>query len=232
MLNRIRQFKAQIRTHNLKGQWTYFLRWKRALREGASSVQDEQAWITFAAMDFLSANLGKQDKVFEYGGGGSTLFFSNRVAEIITVEHNTEWFSILESKMNEKGFTGWTGKLILPEPNNILDAPDPAIPEHYASDDALNKGKNFKAYASFIDQYPDAYFACVLVDGRARPSCIRHAISKIKPGGFLVLDNSDREYYLRHTGKLLEKNFSKRLGSFGPTPYLNEFTQTSIWQKN
>jgi hypothetical protein len=231
MIEQLKIYRAQSRLHGLKSMQSYFFRWKRSLKKGASSVRDEQPWLTFKAIDFLKSHLPATSKVFEYGGGGSTLFFSNRSSELHTVEHDQNWFKVLEQKMLEKGFKGWKGNLVLPEKGDMVSQPDIANPDHYASDDADNKGKNFKAYASVIDAFPDAYFDCVLVDGRARPSCIKHALGKIKTGGFLVLDNSDRDYYLTQTLALITKNYQLELDGFAPCPYLQHFTKTSVWKK-
>jgi predicted O-methyltransferase YrrM len=55
---------------------------------------------------------------------------------------------------------------------------------------------DFALYVKQIDEFPDEYFDIILIDGRARPSCIKRSVSKVKPGGLLILDNSEREYYL------------------------------------
>lgn len=231
MFYRYKQFRAEMKKHPSKGAWRYFLRWKNALKEGAGSVKDQQAWITFKAIDFLNRHLNNKHKVFEYGGGGSTLFFLNRVKEVVTVEHNEEWFTILQQIINKKAVNHWKGKLIKAEHSNLVEPPDMANPAHYSSEDKASQGLNYKSYATAIDAYPDAYFDCVLVDGRSRPACIVHSVPKLKSGGFLVLDNSDREYYLTQTKGLLEEQFNFLFGEFGPSPYSHEFTHTSIWQK-
>jgi len=95
-------------------------------------------------------------------------------------------------------------RLIAPE---VLAQPeqihDPADPHLYQSDDEGFRGCSFRQYASQIDAYPDEHFDILLVDGRARPSCIAHGAAKVKVGGLLVLDNADRAYYLDKTGEHL-----------------------------
>ncbi|MBI1801757.1 MAG: class I SAM-dependent methyltransferase [Chloroflexi bacterium] len=46
------------------------------------------------------------------------------------------------------------------------------------------------AYAD-LSEYPDGFFDLVLVDGLARDQCVRSSVPKVKPGGYLYLDNSD-----------------------------------------
>ena len=48
-------------------------------------------WWTLAAADFLTPRLDKGMAVFEWGCGNSTLYFSQYVDRVISVEHNPEW---------------------------------------------------------------------------------------------------------------------------------------------
>ena len=41
----------------------------------------------------------------------------------------------------------------------------------------------------------------ILVDGRARISCLKRAQSRVKPGGYIMLDDAERKYY--NPGKAL-----------------------------
>jgi hypothetical protein len=56
-------------------------------------------WFTYPAIDFLSERLDKYMNVFEFGSGNSTIFFANRVQNIISVEHNKEWFEKIKLLM-------------------------------------------------------------------------------------------------------------------------------------
>ena len=49
-------------------------------------------WFSYPAVEFLSARIRKEMKVFEFGSGNSTLFFSRRVNQVISIEHNKEWY--------------------------------------------------------------------------------------------------------------------------------------------
>ena len=98
-------------------------------------------------------------------------------------------------------------------------------------DDKPSYGYNYKEYVTIIDSYTNLYFDCILIDGRSRPACIKHSLSKLKIGGLLVLDNSDRAYYLTQTQNLLSTDYKKIIGSFSPSPYAQIFTHTTIWKK-
>lgn len=232
----LRKFLHQVKINRSQraslNQLKFFFRWKKSLEAGSSSVKDEQPWLTFEAINFLKQHIHPQSKIFEYGGGGSTLFFVKRALEVITVEHNKEWFQLLEEITKNKKLKNWKGFLVEPEKDVKVINPDKANPDHYSTRDEKLKRYNFQNYASFIERYPDSYFDIVLIDGRSRPSCIKHSLSKIKQGGFLVLDNSDRDYYLRFFRNNLDTNYKLIINRKGPCPYLIEFTQTSIWRKN
>jgi hypothetical protein len=49
-------------------------------------------WVTYSFIDFIKTRLGKDFKIFEYGSGNSTLFYAQRVARVVSVEHDEEWY--------------------------------------------------------------------------------------------------------------------------------------------
>ncbi|MEO6001394.1 MAG: hypothetical protein ABIN89_31370 [Chitinophagaceae bacterium] len=209
----------------------YYSKWKESLQPGKNSISDEQPWITFPVIALLNQYINSGTRVFEYGGGGSTLFFVNRVKEVITVEHDKEWFGILQNKINDKNTQNWTGNLVLPEKKNDLVHLNPSNPKDYFSNDGAFADSTFKSYASYIDKYPDEYFDIVLVDGRARPSCAWHSIAKLKKGGYLIIDNSDRVYYFSIINNTLEKEFELIYNDKDLSPYVDFLTQTGVWRK-
>jgi hypothetical protein len=184
-------------------------------------------WITFDAIDYLDWCLFTRAKVFEYGSGGSTLFWLNHGAECISIEHNPDWYKLMHPRLEEMDRIDY--RLVLPEPALDKGARDIADPNRYLSEDVLFLGYNFRDYVCQIDPFPDNYFDVVLIDGRARPSCIKHACEKVRIGGLLVLDNSDREYYLRITAILLQ-NFDRRIFP-GVAPIVTWFTETSVFSR-
>jgi hypothetical protein len=49
-------------------------------------------WFTFPSIDFLALRLNKKMTVLEFGSGNSTLYFAERVNQIISIEHNKSWY--------------------------------------------------------------------------------------------------------------------------------------------
>lgn len=56
-------------------------------------------WVTYSFIDFIKDRLNKEHKIFEYGSGNSTIFYAKRVARVVSVEHDENWYQkILGSK--------------------------------------------------------------------------------------------------------------------------------------
>jgi hypothetical protein len=206
----------------------YYNRWKMSMQPGHNSVVDRLPWLTFPAIRILEQRLTETAKVFEYGGGGSTLFFLDKAGAVVTVEHNKEWFDVLKKKITGPESRQWEAALILPEERDPKVQLDFTNPNHYYSNDENYPANTFKSYACYIDKFEDGYFDIVLIDGRARPSCLKHAVSKVKKGGLLILDNAERKYYLANN--LIDENqFRLILNKPAPIPFMNFYSQTNIW---
>ena len=208
----------------------YYRQWERCLRPGTTALNERIPWINFPAIDFLRRNLKPTDIVFEYGGGGSTLFFLDQVGKVITIEHNPEWFEQVAQKLTDGEKKRWEGHLILPQPGANPEMAEPSEPDHYSSADESSSGFSFKNYVSSIDVYENKSLDLVLIDGRSRPSCIRHAANKVKTNGLLFLDNADRTYYLEKTVDDL-KDFQLLQSISAPTPFITYFVQTNIYKR-
>ena len=168
--------------------------WIRSWRR--TPLQDRAPWLPFPAVDRLEEILKSPARIFEFGSGGSTFFFASRGHRVITIEHDRKWYERISEKIAEEGFSN--AELLLMEPAAILfgeDRRDPSDPALYQSGLPRYRGVSFYSYAAAIDGYPDGFFDLVLIDGRARPSCMKHAAPKVRLGGFLVLDDADRPRY-------------------------------------
>ncbi len=171
----------------------YFPEWRRYLAPDRNSIADKIPWMTFSAIDFLKKVSHSEMHIFEYGSGGSTFFWALRVKHITSVEHDKSWFEKIKMELAGQKITNVD--YVLREPYSISDFGKKQfqIASDYISGDPGHNGKSFEAYAKTIDSFPDENFDVVVVDGRARPSCILHSLKKIKRGGYLVVDNSERK---------------------------------------
>jgi hypothetical protein len=129
-----------------------------------------------------------------------------------------------------RGKAGVDYRLILPEPLGPEEGEaDPADPGAYRSTDPPVLQHSFRNYVTAIDAFPEGTFDVVSIDGRARPSCIQHAISRVKRGGLLVLDNAERGYYLEKTSGLLMDFEKREYEGCGPCNF--HFWQTNIYRR-
>lgn len=167
--------------------------------------------------------------VFEYGSGGSTLFWASRVSSVISVEHDRDWYQKLRPQLSSVEDTHVLYLLAEPDPDPAFDKKSYLVPDDYISHDQHYVGKFFERYARTIDMYAEGYFDIIVVDGRARPSCIKHAISRLKKGGLLVVDNTERDFYLSPFNWDKAHWVVRRF--LGPVPFSRPFFETTIFTK-
>jgi hypothetical protein len=186
-------------------------------------LSSKTPWITFPAIRFLESFLRPDMRVYEYGSGGSTLFFADRVSKVISVEHNSLWSQQVTKQIQRYGYTNSQILLIPADREPVSDIKDPSDPGAYFSSD----GHYYSQYAMSIREYPAEFFDVILIDGRARPSCFMHALPNIKKEGVIVWDNTDRLHY--EPAMRLTPNTMCRIDLPGSAPCLTGFTKTSLW---
>jgi hypothetical protein len=216
---------------HFKQIWRYYDRWKASFQVGRNSVVDELPWINFLAIDCLNKILRPEFRVFEFGGGGSTLYFCKSVAEVATVEDHVDWFKTLTETVQSKGYQNWRGFFVSPVPVTSSHPRSHQNPGDFKSSIKQLEDMSFEQYARTIDHYPEAYFDLILIDGRARPSCIQQSIPRLKSGGYLVVDNTERAYYLPPFKHVFATEFRVIEDRMCPVSYTPDFTRTTILQK-
>ncbi len=215
---------------NLWSLIRFFPAWYRSLDSAANPLNDRSPWITFAAIAFLERILTEDMWVYEYGVGGSTLFFSARVKAVVSCEHDHAWGEKVRSELERFRYTNCKLRVFEPTSIDPISEGDPSDFDAYLSHSPAYKDFCFKDYVRSIDSYPDESFDVILIDGRSRPSCCKHAISKVKVGGYIVLDNAERECYAPAQKFLQTQGFTK-IDFYGPGPYNAYFWKTCVWQK-
>ena len=58
---------------------------------GADPLTLELPWFSLASIEFLDRHLGPDMLVYEYGSGGSTVFFAARAGRVVSMENDTVW---------------------------------------------------------------------------------------------------------------------------------------------
>lgn len=207
-----------------------FFKWKYYLEQSRNPIDDELPWLTFSSIDQIKSHINHDSRVFEYGAGGSTLFFAKSVTQLVTVENDIKWAKVVNPALIKNENMDDQILLVVPEQNQrdtLLNSDEIA----YISESGSYRGKVFKNYVEVIDKFPDNYFNLILIDGRARKSCIVHSIPKLCSNGLLILDNSEREEYIQSVNSSDLVKW-KRKDHWGPGPYNDYFWRTTIWTKS
>lgn len=146
-------------------------------------------WWTFSATDYIGAYLERlhgEAIVFEYGPGASTIWLSKRARKVYYVEHDHGFGTVMEKLVADKSnVEGTTVAPVRRSPGDEITSPSGR--EGYENDD-------FSDYVSAIDRAGEL-FDLIVIDGRARNSCLEKAKDYLKPGGLIVFDNSSRRRY-------------------------------------
>jgi len=124
---------------------------------------------TDAAIKAVEELLKGDSRVFEWGAGASTIWLAMRVGELHSVEHDPKWYKLVAAALAKEA-TG--GRICI----HTLD----------------DQG----GYVEVINSYGDDYFDFIFIDGRRRVDCLLTATPKLRSGGYLLLDDSQRPRYL------------------------------------
>lgn len=121
------------------------------------------------ALSILASYLKPSDEGLEWGSGRSTVWLAKRVRSLTSVEHDSTWYTRVTDGLREAGLTNV--RYLLRE------------------DDSDDPDRN--SYISVINEFADKSLDFVLVDGG--PRCVEaiRALSKIRPGGILILDDAN-----------------------------------------
>jgi SAM-dependent methyltransferase len=206
-------------------QWKHLPRWFSSLKKGKNPFDDEQPWMSYSAIDFIGNVINKNSIVFEYGSGGSTLYFAERAKKVISVEHDKKWHSHLSGEISRKKIKNVEYLLY---PPTTLKGPED-LHNYFRS--WREQGVSFTDYVTSISKFPDNTFDLISVDGRARVACVRESYKKVKNGGYIVLDNSARKDYFEAFLFLRDKG-CEDINYFGLLGYETPLNQTTIWKIN
>lgn len=160
----------------------YRLGWLKSFKTGLS--QDENGnylpWMPYNLIEYLKSELKKDDRVFEYGFGTSSVFFANKVEEVISIESNRKWRDVMLSS-------------IIPHKIENLQV--------ILMEDALENSQ----YEGLSKNYEK--FDWIIVDSLKREKCMKNAINAIKKDGKIILDDSQRKNYQKIRDFMTQEGF-------------------------
>ncbi|MGX7672161.1 class I SAM-dependent methyltransferase [Plantactinospora sp. DSM 117369] len=154
------------------GHWTprYFLDRTRELRYSRS--HPDAPWLTPQATQILSTMLRPSDQGVEFGSGRSTLWLSQRVRHLTSVEHDDVWHGTVSARLKAQG---------VHNVDHLFAAPD--VP--------FDRGAESE-YVRTLLRFDDSSLDFALVDGIYRDACAQLSLGKLRPGGLLIVDNVER----------------------------------------
>ena len=196
--------------------------WRESYQPDRSPIGDRVPWITFGARLHLERILRPGSRVFEYGAGGSTLFFLDRGCSVTTVEHDVAWLERIRACVRPGA--PWTFHHVPPGPADEGD-------QDYLSSFPGYRGLSFRRYVHVLDGYPAGEFDIIMVNGRARGPCLAAASRLVDSKGLVILDNSERPRYAPAIAAS-ERDGWRACHFHGPGPYVvNEFWNTTLLQR-
>jgi hypothetical protein len=123
----------------------------------------ELPWLGYRTIRWLERTVRPNWRVLEFGSGMSSLWLIRRIPKglLVSVESSPEWHALVKAKFESRGHRNVDYRL---------------------------RGED---YPQAVDNLPDASFDLVIVDGIRRDECMPAAFAKAKPGGYILLDNTD-----------------------------------------
>jgi SAM-dependent methyltransferase len=148
-----------------------WLRFPAAWLRSRRGHTPERPWIVPAAIGWLRRHIRSDWSILELGSGRSTAWFAKRAGHVISLEDNEFWHGHTREGLENAGLVNVDLRL----------RPVESFPREVAS-------------------LPNGAFDLVVVDFLEAPEvtridCITPAREKVRPGGHLLLDDSDRPGY-------------------------------------
>lgn len=157
--------------------------------------------ISFRATRTIGSLIEKDWNIVEFGSGMSTPWLSRRCGFLLSIESDEYWYHKVKGMLRARSLDNVRCEM--------------RQPERYAD----------------ISDYPDGFFDFALIDGLDRAGCVRSVVPKIKSGGWVYLDNSDKDMTrpdgdLRRAEEGLLKAVEDRSGS---VRYFIDFSPTNFF---
>jgi hypothetical protein len=133
------------------------------LRSKVLRSRPDLPWWPFPAKEAIESLIQREWNVIEFGSGSSTIWLARRAGYVYSIEDNPEWHEKIGERLTLQNVTNVTLRL--------------------------------RQHGAFYDlrEFVDRTFDLAIVDGYCRFGCIEAVLPKLKPRGFLYLDNSDAD---------------------------------------
>ena len=149
-------------------------------------LQLQLPWFSLASIKFLDRFITQSMEVFEYGAGGSTLYFAKRAGKVVSTENEQGWVEQVEQALAAE---------------NLHNAEVQYRPFDFFHAEGFGE-------SGYLHSIPDRLFDVIVIDSaeesqEVRPACFHHAEARVRPGGIIVVDDSWRypELHTTHHAK-------------------------------
>jgi hypothetical protein len=174
-------------------------------------------WLSFGAIRFLEKFLRPNMQIFEYGSGGSTVFFASRCQSIVSVEDNAEWAKRVRDRLN-----GVKNANVIFSPTTKISHGSDGLPfddVEFSASDYVRAIDGMAPEVVMIDGSEDW-----LLKQTRRSICFHHIEPAMKRGTIIILDDSWAYPELR------AENRAKRVITFwGVGPCRKGCTSTDVF---
>ena len=170
-------------------------------------------WLTYPCINFLSIRDLSQKSVLEFGGGQSTIYFSNLAKEIITFEEDSAWSKYISDQklMNSK----------------VYNVPYSAAGT-YVDQEIINTiGEDQKNFVrEILDQnHKNKKFNIILIDGLIRDSIIEICQKYLHDNGVIICDDAGGYNF----EQAMKNSDLHRVDFYGHSPGVYHHTCTSMY---
>ena len=159
---------AALSMHNRQHRTPHYvyhrtrLMWYEATHPGCPCLSPD-------AIRLLTSMLRASDQGVEFGSGVSTAWFAARVGHLTSVESDKRWYATVSAMLEDRRLTN----------THLVLAPQ---------DQPAEFGDRSE-YARTVFNLPDESIDFALIDGIYRDHTARLMMPKIKPGGFLIIND-------------------------------------------
>jgi predicted O-methyltransferase YrrM len=155
-----------------------WLRYPGAWLRAKTGRTPERPWIVPAAIGWLRRRIRSDWSILELGSGRSTVWFARRAGRVISFEDDEFWYDRTLARLAELGFVNVDLRL-----------------------------RPVEDLTKEVEGLPDGAFDLVVVDFLEAPQvtridALKPAMKRVQPGGYLLLDDSDRPGYAPAYGLL------------------------------
>ena len=146
----------------------------------SSNWEAGEPWWNSRAIEYLQNRLPREGRAFEWGSGGSTVWLTRNGMSVTAIESEYEWAERVRKRCPAADVR------FIPGTDAGTSRSEPQLRDrgaHY-----------FDEYISAISNFEAESFDVIVIDGICRKECASLAAKKVKPGGIIVLDDTNWKF--------------------------------------